>query len=172
VDQVSWFDVVDFCNKLSEKESLKPYYLRVGNEVGVLGGNGYRMPTEAEREWACRAGTTTRWWFGEDETELPQHGWTELNAGGHTHPVGKLTANPFGLYDLHGNVWDWCWDWHGDWPAGFSADPTGPSAGTVRVLRGGAYAFPPSYSRSALRNRYEPYLPTRYYGFRIARTVP
>ena len=171
VENMSWLDGIDFCNRLSEKESRKPYYLRAGNEVALVGGDGYRLPTEAEREWACRAGTTTRWSFGDNETILPQHGWTALNAGGQTHPVGKLAPNPFGLYDLHGNVWEWCWDWHGDYPAADATNPTGPSSGTVRVLRGGAFNFSPSYGRSALRDRYEPYLHAYYFGIRVARNL-
>jgi formylglycine-generating enzyme required for sulfatase activity len=170
VEMVCWLDAVNFCNRLSEKEGLNPYYLRIADEVAVLGGNGYRLPTEAERECACRAGTTTRWSFGDNETNLPQHGWTELNAGRQTHPVGKLTANPYGLYDLHGNVWEWCWDWHGDYAPAASTNPTGPSTGTVRVLRGGAFDYSPSYSRSALRDRYEPWLHAYNFGFRVART--
>jgi serine/threonine protein kinase/formylglycine-generating enzyme required for sulfatase activity len=170
VESVCWRDAVNFCNMLSEKEGLNPYYLRIGDDVAVVGGTGYRLPTEAERECACRAGTTTRWSFGDNETNLPRHAWTNMSANERTHPVGELAANPYGLYDLHGNVWEWCWDWHGDYSAAAAVNPTGPSTGTVRVLRGGAFNFSPAYSRSALRDRFEPWLHAYYFGFRVART--
>ncbi len=161
VEMVSWFDVVDFCNKLSEKEQRPAYYLRDGEAVKVLGGTGYRLPTEAEWEYACRAGTTTRWSFGDNELDLATHGWFRSNSAGLTHRVGELPANPFGLHDLHGNVWEWCSDLYGGYAAEAVSDPTGPTAGSGRVLRGGACDSVASYCRSAYR---DVDVPLRRYG--------
>jgi formylglycine-generating enzyme required for sulfatase activity len=171
VEMASWFDAVDFCNKLSELEGLKPYYFHEPEVVNVLGGDGYRLPTEAEWECACRAGTTSRWSFGDDEALLPQHGWIDSNSGGRTLPVGKLSRNPYGLFDVYGNVWEWCWDSHGEYAAAPATDPKGPVAGGLRVLRGGAYNLNVWLARSAARL---PVLPAPRsiiaFGFRVART--
>ena len=170
-DQVSWFDAVDFCNKLSEREQRSPYYLRDGEVVKVLGGTGYRLPTEAEWEYACRAGTRMRWSFGDNETDLAQHAWYGINAGGTTHRVAALSANPFGLYDLYGNVWEWCWDWHGEYTAGAASDPQGSAVGSERVRRGGAYFHDWPISRSALHFLGDPLGRNLDTGFRVARTI-
>jgi formylglycine-generating enzyme required for sulfatase activity len=164
---VSWYDAVDFCNKLSEREQRPPYYRRNAETVVVLGGEGYRLPREAEWEYACRAGATTRWTFGEDQQDLTQSAWISSNSGGRTQRVGELPANPFGLYDLYGNVWEWCWDWHGEYTARAVSDPTGAAAGSGRVLRGGAFDFHASYCRSAFRNDYHPMYRSLSYGFRV-----
>ena len=167
VEMVSWFDAVDFCNKLSEKEQRLPYYAHDGDGVTILGGTGYRLPTEAEWEYASRAGTTTRWFFGDNETNLSQHAWFSFSAGGRTHRVEGLLANPFGLYDLYGNVWEWCSDWYGEYAAGEVSDPTGPTAGSARVVRGGTHFFDALHCRSALR--YADHPMERYHssGFRV-----
>ena len=109
---VSWLDAIGFCNRLSQREYLPLYYDRQENEVTVLGGSGYRLPTEAEWEYACRAGTQTRWWCGNDERTLDQYAWFLPNDIFLPHNVGELQANPFGLFDIHGNVWEWCQDEH------------------------------------------------------------
>src|SRR5262249_18504999 len=110
VDNVSWFDAVKFCDRLSERENRKPCYLIDGDQVSITGGNGYRLPTEAEWEYACRAGSATAFGFGDDEARLGGLAWFSGNSGGKTHPVAQRQANAFGLYDMHGNVWEWCWD--------------------------------------------------------------
>jgi formylglycine-generating enzyme required for sulfatase activity len=171
VDQVSWFDAIDFCNKLSEREQRSPYYVRDGEGVKILGGTGYRLPTEAEWEYACRAGTTTRWSFGDNETKLSQHAWIPDNAGDRTHRVGELRANSFGLYDLHGNLWEWCSDWEGDYAARADSDPPGPTAGSARVFRGGAYIHDMTNCRSAGRSADVPLNRDPNLGFRVARTI-
>ncbi|HUY34879.1 MAG TPA: bifunctional serine/threonine-protein kinase/formylglycine-generating enzyme family protein [Pirellulales bacterium] len=167
VETVSWFDAIDFCNKLSEKEQRKPYYVRDGEVVKVLGGTGYRLPTEAEWEYACRAGTTTRWSFGDNETNFAQHAWFNSNSSGRTHQVEGLPSNPFGLYDLYGNAWEWCWDWHGEYAAGAVSDPTGPAAGSARVVRGGAFYSSASYCRCAARFAAPPMDRDLNLGFRV-----
>ncbi len=173
VDSVSWLDAVRFCNILSEREDLEPFYEIDREMVHVLDwrGTGYRLPTEAEWEYACRAGTTSRYSFGNAELELAEHAWYERLTGGHTHPVGRKRPNAWGLHDLHGNVWEWCWDWYDEHaykrlPA---HDPTGPLKGTHRVLRGGSFHDYPVVLRSATRGRDLPANRERVNGLRIAR---
>jgi len=170
VETVSWFDAVDFCNKLSEKEGLPPCYSRDGGAVTLLAGRGYRLPTEAEWEYACRGGTTTLWSFGDNEQDTPKHARFRANGADRTHPVGQLEANPYGLYDMHGNVWEWCWDWFGQYPAVPFSDPTGSAVGNRRVLRGGNIVDDPSYARSAFRYVFEPEAKYSHFGFRVARS--
>ncbi len=114
VENVSWFDAIGFCNKLSEKERKKPFYKVDGADVRVpdWNGQGYRLPTEAEWEHACRAGTSTVFSFGNKRTQSQEYGWFAENSEQRTHRVGQKRPNPFGLYDVHGNVWEWCWDSH------------------------------------------------------------
>ncbi|MGO9466393.1 MAG: SUMF1/EgtB/PvdO family nonheme iron enzyme [Isosphaeraceae bacterium] len=142
VEQVSWLDAVRFCNALSNKDKLTAYYKIVGDNVRIPNpkGSGYRLPTEAEWEYACRAGTATKYSFGDDSSELRDSAWYSRNAGGTTHPVGQKRANAFGLYDMHGNVWEWCWDWYSDsyYKEPIVDDPRGPSGASCRVIRGGA----------------------------------
>ncbi len=171
VERVNWYDAIGFCNKLSEKEQRSPYYVREGEAIKVLGGTGYRLPTEAEWEYACRAGTTTSWSFGDDKMNLAQHAWWNAVARKRTHRVGELLANPFGLYDLYGNVSEWCWDWHGEYTAVAVSDPTGSSAGTVRVLRGGSSHDAARWARSAYRCILNPAARELVHGFRLARTI-
>ena len=121
VEHVSWDDAVAFCNRLSQKEGMR-----------------CRLPTEAEWEYACRAGTKTRWYTGNDEKTLDEASWHAANSGGQTHPVGQKKANAWGLYDMHGNVMQWCSDWYGDYPNTDVTDPKGPDGGRGRLLRGGA----------------------------------
>lgn len=156
VEQVSWEDAVDFCRKLSEHPQEKRE------------GRVYRLPTEAEWEWACRAGTTTSYSFGDDESVLSDYGWFTGNSGDQTHPVGKKKPNPWGLYDMYGNVWEWCSDWHDFYPVGAATDPQGPAESTERVLRGGACVSRAGYCQSAYRRRDDPSLRNLDVGFRLA----
>lgn len=151
VEQVSWDEAVEFCERLSKAT-----------------GKTYRLPTEAEWEYACRAGTTGLYagsldamaWYGEDRTK------------GSTHPVGTKQANGFGLYDLHGNVWEWCQDWFSDnyYAQSPSTNPTGPSSGSGRVIRGGGWINVPRNLRSALRLGHAPDYRYPNLGFRLVRT--
>ena len=113
-------------------------------------GPGYRLPTEAEWEYACRAGTRTRYSFGDDPVGLGEHAWYGDNSGDSTHPVGDKRDNAFGVFDMHGNVWEWCWDWFGDYEARpLMDDPTGPLDGSGRVIRGGSWSDAAGLCRAA-----------------------
>jgi formylglycine-generating enzyme required for sulfatase activity len=171
VEEVSWLDAVRFCNKLSEREGLNPYYRIEGDAVTIAGGDGYRLPTEAEWEYACRAGTTTRFSFGDDEKALGQYAWYLANSSFQTHPVGEKPPNAFGLYDMHGNVWEWCWDGYDTnyYERSPGKDPPGPGTAAHRVIRGGGWDDDPQFARSAYRFRDSPGYRSFYLGFRLAR---
>jgi formylglycine-generating enzyme required for sulfatase activity len=129
----------------------------------------FALPTEAQWEYACRAGTTKPYYGGESENDFRQYGWFDANSGGKTHPVGQLKPNAFGLYDLYGNVWEWCADWHAaDYAQAPVNDPTGPSAGSRRVCRGGGWTYHPRYGRSATRRPAPPGYRLSHLGYRLA----
>jgi len=156
VEMVSWDDAVEFCRRLSRQE-----------------GKEYRLPTEAEWEYACRAGSTSRFCFGDDAVRLAEYAWYDDNSGDTTHPVGQKKPNAWGLYDVHGNVWEWCADWHQSGYYGQSPadDPAGPASGAGRVLRGGSCRDHPGALGSAARRCGAPGDRYRHYGFRVARTA-
>ena len=156
VEQVSWEDAREFCRKLSALPAEKE------------AGREYRLPTEAEWEYACRAGATTRYCFGDDEAGLGEYGWFEGNAGGETHPAGGKKPNAWGLFDMHGNVWEWCSDWYGAYSKGVVSDPQGPSGGSGRVFRGGGWGNTAWGCRSALRCGSDPSYRNGFLGFRLA----
>ncbi|MGE3818635.1 MAG: formylglycine-generating enzyme family protein [Isosphaeraceae bacterium] len=170
VESVSWHDAVAFCNTLSEKEKRTPCYGINGTTVIRIPGNGYRLPTEAEWEYACRAGTSTRFFFGDDESELCEYAWYDGNASGQTQPVGHRKPNGWGLYDMLGNVWEWCWDWYDDkyYAKSPRDDPAGPSSASHLVIRGGSWRYEPTFCRPASRGRFEPVLRAGILGFRVA----
>ena len=157
---VNWNDAVEFCRKLSKKEGVE-----------------YRLPTEAEWEYACRAGTTTAYSFGDDASQLGKYAWHYKNAWGigekYAHRVGQKLPNPWGLYDMHGNAWEWCQDWYA--PYGSEkvvSDPMGTAQDGGRVLRGGSsYLIYAQNVRSAYRLSFlNPVYRYVYFGFRAART--
>ncbi len=157
VEGVSWLDAVKFCNKLSELEGLTPFNAIDGENVRVSDWRvkGYRLPTEAEWEYACRAKTTGRYSFGEEGADLGQYACFAGNSGDMTHPVGTRQPNAFGLFDMHGNVWEWCWDSYDKdyYKQSRGDDPTGPdiAGAAVRVIRGGSWDYDPRFCRSTYR---------------------
>ena len=160
VDSVSWFNATNYCGKLTQRERA----------AGRISTNSvYRLPTEAEWEYACRAWTSTRFSYGDDPsyTSLPDHAWYDGNSGGMTHSVGQKLPNPWGLHDMHGNIAEWCQDWYGPYPGGIALDPQGPATGSARVSRGGLWLRPPSYCRSAFRFGLSPVSMPDGAGFRV-----
>jgi formylglycine-generating enzyme required for sulfatase activity len=172
VENASWLDAVQFCNRLSERESLAPCYRIDGDDVTVVDVEGLRLPTEAEWEYACRAGTTTKWYCGDAENGLGEVAWYGANSGGKTHPVGKKKPNAWGLFDMHGNVWEWCEDWYREYPAEEVTDPQGPSQTPDRVLRGGSCRGVAWHCRAAFRDGYGPRSRFDFLGFRVAAVPP
>ena len=175
VEQVRWSDAVRFCNKRSELEGLRPCYDLKTWQCN-FDSDGYRLPTEAEWEYACRAGTSTAYFFGDDPSKLGDYAWFDKNSGGRPRPVGQKKPNPWGLYDISGNFWEWCndfykVDYYGESPR---SDPKGPDAGQTKVVRGGAWRFSAERCRSAYRYNENPgYADVCFgydiYGFRCVR---
>jgi len=157
VEQAHWNDAVEFCRKLSALAAEK--------KAGYV----YRLPTEAEWEYACRAGTTTTYSFGDSESELGDYGWYGGNSGYRSHPVGGKKPNGWGLYDMHGNVYEWCQDYYAEDYYGKPpvVDPRGPTGGRYRVIRSGSWRYIASFTRSAKRGKDPP--SRRHYnlGFRV-----
>jgi formylglycine-generating enzyme required for sulfatase activity len=192
VERVTWFDAVEFCNRLSEQDGFSPHYKLEGAKreegaivratVTIASGNGYHLPTEAQWEYACRAGSGSRYHFGDSTTgregnikSLPPSGYGAAPARpdlNRTTQVGSYLPNLWGLYDVHGNAAEWCWDWYGrEYYAGAPADnPAGPRTGTHRVLRGGSWLVSNGSCRSASRLFLVPEEKTYHVGFRVART--
>ena len=178
VEQVDWYRAVLYCNMRSLKEGLKPCY-NPTTLVCDFEADGYRLPTEAEWEYACRAGTQTKYFFGDDPAKLKTYAWFKANADKATHPVGQKDPNPWGLYDMHGNVAEWCHDVYGDayYQKGEGKDPRGPSTGNKRVLRGGGWSANDDACRSAIRAcenaRFaDACFGSDAYGFRCVRKAP
>jgi formylglycine-generating enzyme required for sulfatase activity len=159
VEEVSWTDAVAFCEKLNEmKRDTLP------------AGYHYTLPTEAQWEYACRAGTTTRFSYGNDTgySQLGSYAWYDENSSSKIHPVGEKLPNRWGLHDMHGNVFEWCLDWYGEYPGGSITDPQGPQSGTSRVLRGGGWYVNARVCRSAVRLWFRPVSTYTLLGFRVA----
>ncbi len=157
VEMVSWDDCQQFLGKLNAKAGS--------------GAGKFQLPTEAQWEYACRAGSKTKYCFGDDESKLGEYAWYDANSGNKTHPVGEKKPNAWGLYDMHGNVWEWCQDW---WKDGYYKesrvdDPTGAATGSSRVLRGGSWGNPARGCRSADRDYGGPGICADILGFRVAR---
>jgi formylglycine-generating enzyme required for sulfatase activity len=154
VENVSWDNVQTFIQRLNQKE----------------GTNKYRLPTDAEWEYAARARTTSQYSFGDNADSLEQYAWYSRNSGGKTHPVGQKEPNPWGLHDMHGNVWEWGQDWYDKsyYAQSPASDPHGPSEGLIRVLRGGGWLDGARYQRSTYRYGQPPGMRMSYFGFRLA----
>jgi formylglycine-generating enzyme required for sulfatase activity len=164
VERVRYDDATAYCSALTKREA----------EAGRLPARYvYRLPTEAEWEYACRAGTTNLFSFGDDTATADQYAWTLENSDATTHPVGLKKPNPWGLYDMHGNVWEWTLDWFVDYrmagaPAQAVVDPTGPLQGKFKVFRGGSWNHPVEMARSANRFMMSPTNGINFVGFRVA----
>jgi formylglycine-generating enzyme required for sulfatase activity len=198
VERVNWFEAIAYANAASAVLRFEACY-QVTGQGGVLGGGceggavicegdfeyaevqfqgldceGFRLPTEAEWELAARAGAATAYSCGEEVSCTDEIAWHAGNAGSTTHPVGELSANDFGLYDMAGNVWEWVWDVYGEeyYESSPERDPIGPADGGTRVLRGGGWSVPcQGNCRSASRNREAPSTRSNVVGFRLLRTV-
>jgi len=186
VECVSWYDAIEFCNALSIKEGLSPYYTidEVNKDPNNTNGwddmkwtvtcnsmaNGYRLPTEAQWEYAAKGGNGTpgNYTYAGSNT-VGDVAWYYNNSNNMTHEVGKKQPNGLGIYDMSGNVWEWCWDWYKGYSSGAQTDPQGAASGDYRVLRGGSWNSNASRARSVYRIDYSP--SSRYYnlGFRLVR---
>jgi len=192
VEWVSWYDAIVFANRLSIMEGLTPAYSINGStnpddwgavpslwntlwdaaEI-VPGSSGWRLPTEAQREYAARAGTESAFSDGtqswENQAALDFIGWFNFNSGSMTREAGRRQANPWGLHDMHGNVWEWVWDWHGAYPFQAQTDPLGAYFGPGRVARGGGWDLSALGARSAARGGAEPFNRFNVMGLRLVR---
>jgi formylglycine-generating enzyme required for sulfatase activity len=160
VEQISWEDAKNFCQKLSLLPSER------------AAGRVYRLPTEAEWEYSCRAGSTTSYCFGDDPANLAEYAWYYSNSQSSHHPVGQRKPNAWGLFDMHGNVAEWCSDWYGPQTTQSIADPVGPSQGLERVYRGGSFLGAAKNCQSTNRLGHNPYTRYNYIGFRLAMNAP
>lgn len=184
VERVNWYEAAAYANALSRRHGLTPCYPLTrcdgapGRDMTCASDvvpqprcDGYRLPTEAEWAYFARARTRTRFWSGDERVDLMGAGWFEGNSGGRTHPVGQKAANPWGLYDVHGNVAEWCQDWFGPYRAG-DQGAGGPARGHYRVVRGGGHGDPEDWSRSGRRSRRHPGDRRDALGFRLVRRPP
>jgi len=158
VDNVSWNDCQKFLKKLNQRAEVRS---QVQNDA-------FRLPTEAEWEYACRAGTTTRFYSGAADSDLDRVSWYRGNGGWTTHPVGQKAPNAWGLYDMHGNVLEWCQDWYGTYAGESVTDPVGPMAGSSRVSRGGGWNSRDGGCRVTYRRSNLPHGANIDVGFRVA----
>ena len=168
---VSWHEAIEYCNRRSQREGLTPVYSGSGNNITCnWNANGYRLPTEAEWEYAAKGGNTTMLltdYSGSNSVDAVA--WYSGNSGNSTKPVGTKAPNGLGIYDMSGNVWEWCWDWYGTYPSGAQTDPRGVSSGSHRVYRSGSWFFPTAGVRSAYRGLNTPSYRSNYVGFRVVR---
>ena len=174
VEYVSWYDVIEYCNKLSIKEGLTPCYSGSGDSISCnWNANGFRLPTEAEWEYAARGGNKSRAYNYSGSYTLGDVAWYDDNSGGKIHPVGMKSPNELGLYDMSGNVFEWCWDWYDSsyYNKSPKRDPRGAASGNRKVLRGGSWCNFGNYCRVALRYDGTPSNGRSIIGFRVSRAI-
>lgn len=159
VEKITFFDASNYCATVTQRE----------RQAGRLpAGYEYRLPSEAEWEYACRAGRTNLFSFGDDTSIADQFAWTAENCDATTHPIGLKHPNPWGLHDMHGNVWEWCFDWFEPYPAGPLTDPTGPATSKYKVFKGGGWNQDVEYARASSRFMMSPSNGIHFVGFRLA----
>ncbi|MDR2746836.1 MAG: SUMF1/EgtB/PvdO family nonheme iron enzyme [Treponema sp.] len=171
VESISWYDAVEYCNKRSLKEGLTPAYREEGDTMACdFSASGYRLPTEAEWEYAARKGDKNPPIVYSGGTDGNDIGWFSMNSGGQSKPVQTKRPNSLGLYDMSGNVSEWCWDWYEGYKNDIQENPTGPSSGSLRVIRGGDWISDEIQLRSTSRRGEFPLRPNTYVGFRVVRS--
>jgi formylglycine-generating enzyme required for sulfatase activity len=189
VEMINWYEAIVFCNKLSLMENLNPVY-RVDNSTNpddwgdppetirhrawdvemISGANGYRLPTEAEGEYAARGGGSSRGFAFAGNNNARIVSWFYDNSEFKSHEIGKKEPNELGLYDMSGNVMEWCWEWLGDYTADPKDNPVGPPSGLYRVIRGGGWSVTAFYGRVAYRHNNNPYYRGINLGLRVAQS--
>jgi formylglycine-generating enzyme required for sulfatase activity len=168
VERVSWFDAVAFANALSLRDGLEAVYTIDGTNVGVdWSKGGYRLPTEAEWEYSAKGGKESQGYLYAGSDTAGDVAWYGDNLGNWTHDGGTKAANELGLYDMSGNVWEWCWDWYSSYSESAQANPTGPSTGSDRVIKGGCWGNSAMGVRSANRHYGPPSYRGNGIGFRL-----
>lgn len=178
IGDVNWYEAVKVCNLFSDLDGFSPVYLikknsTDGADIEVEANwdaNGYRLPTEAEWEYAARGGPKTQGFQYSGSDILSDIGWYEDNATA-AEPVAQKAPNELGLFDMSGNVWEWCWDWHGDFQVGNITDPHGPSEGEYKIIRGGSWGDSAKYCTSINRNWADPSIKDLAFGLRLARNA-
>jgi formylglycine-generating enzyme required for sulfatase activity len=172
VENVNWYEAIEYCNRRSVREGLTPAYHGSGDSITCdWNANRYRLPTEAEWEYASKGGSSAlRAYMYAGSGDLDAVAWYSGNSGRTTHPVGTKAPNELGIYDLSGNVAEWCWDWYGEYHSGAQTNPAGPASGADRVVRGGIYEYGWQGARSSSRSYIAPDYRDANIGFRLVRS--
>jgi len=174
INGITWNEAIAYCNWLSKKEKLQPAYSKKGpNFICDFKANGYRLPTEAEWEFAAKGGTLPKGFKYSGRDSLDDIAWHKGNSAGTPHTIGTKLPNELGLYDMSGNVWEWCWDWYNKdfYKLEKGDNPRGPEMGNRRSVRGGSWDSQANYVRAANRISTEPNKTHEFYGFRVARSI-